>query len=374
MAEESVDRCYHSIALLLPDGRVLSAGGGEYAPNNPDAPNQPNPPGDSHKDAQLFSPPYLFKGPRPTIATAPTEISYGKSFEITVGEGDTVAKVSWIRLGSVTHSCNQNQLLNFLEFRQEASKVIIQAPASPNAAPPGHYMLFVLNEQGVPSIANITRISAHAGAQTRNAVAGLRKPAAAPITADLVELDMKIAKHQDRPPVVVGITPSCPYGIGACWAGAFSALQQLSDVEIVRPLPDTADSIAFVYLRQDTLPNLDAWRDQFASVANGSYVLRGIEMTLSGTVTEHLARLALGGTATRPELVLAPLQAADKVQWDFARRTSKPMSDEEVNAFARLSATLAANPAGTTVRVTGPLKKDGADFFLEVREFGVAPA
>lgn len=155
MAEESVDRCYHSVALLLPDGRVLSAGGGEYAPNNPDAPNQPNPAGDSRKDAQLFSPPYLFKGPRPTIAAAPTEITYAKSFEITVGAGDSIAKVSWIRLSSVTHSCNQNQLLNFLGFRQEASKVIIQAPANPNVAPPGHYMLFVLNEQGVPSVGHI---------------------------------------------------------------------------------------------------------------------------------------------------------------------------------------------------------------------------
>jgi galactose oxidase len=374
MAEESVDRCYHSVALLLPDGRVLSAGGGEYAPNNPDAPNQPNPAGDSHKDAQLFSPPYLFKGPRPTIAAAPTEITYAKSFEITVGAGDSIAKVSWIRLSSVTHSCNQNQLLNFLGFRQEASKVIIQAPASPNVAPPGHYMLFVLNEQGVPSVGHIARISAQAAAQTQDAVSALRKPAAAPIPADLVALDTKIAEEQGRPPVVVGITPSCPYGIGACWGGAFAALRQLSDVDIVRPLPDTADSIAFVYLRQDTLPDLDAWRDQFAKVANGTYVMRGLEMTISGTVTEHLARLALGGTPTRPELVLAPLQAADKVQWDFATRTSKPMSDDEVSAFARLSAALAANPAGATVQVTGPLKKSGADFFLEVREYEVNPA
>jgi galactose oxidase len=66
MADEATDRCYHSTAVLLPDGRVLSAGGGEYAPNNPALPpNQSNPSGDSHKDAQLYSPPYLMKGPRP---------------------------------------------------------------------------------------------------------------------------------------------------------------------------------------------------------------------------------------------------------------------------------------------------------------------
>ncbi len=92
MASEDVDRCYHSTALLLPDGRVLSAGGGEYAPGNPALPNQPNPPGDSHKDAQLFTPPYLLKGPRPAIAAAPVEISYGQSFVVSVGAADVIAK------------------------------------------------------------------------------------------------------------------------------------------------------------------------------------------------------------------------------------------------------------------------------------------
>ncbi len=59
MARASVDRCYHSVAVLLPDATVLSAGGGEYRPNNNlDRENNPN---DSHKNAQIFSPPYLFR-------------------------------------------------------------------------------------------------------------------------------------------------------------------------------------------------------------------------------------------------------------------------------------------------------------------------
>ena len=58
MASEDVDRCYHSTAILLPDATVLSAGGGEYAPRNDGVQNDPK---DTHKDAQIFKPPYLFR-------------------------------------------------------------------------------------------------------------------------------------------------------------------------------------------------------------------------------------------------------------------------------------------------------------------------
>ena len=280
------ERCYHSIALLLPDGRVFSAGGGEYAPGNPALPNQPNPPADSHIDAQLFSPPYLMKGPRPQILVAPTEINYGQSFDVTVGPTDVIAKVSWIRLGSVTHSNNQNQLLNFLTFTQVAGKLTIQAPRNANVAPPGHYMLFVLNGQGVPSIGHIARISAQLAALlVHNAAFALLKASPAPgQVVDMVTIDRQMAGNAGKPPVVIGVTPACPYGIGACWGGAFDALQHLSGIDKVRPIPNGTDSTAFVYLKDDTLPDLELWRQEFADVANGSYELRGIELTLEGTV------------------------------------------------------------------------------------------
>lgn len=83
MAEEVYDRCYHSIALLLPDGRILSAGGGEYDKDQVLK--------NSITKGQLFSPPYLFKGGRPTIQSNPKEIEYATDFPVTVSTDDSIA-------------------------------------------------------------------------------------------------------------------------------------------------------------------------------------------------------------------------------------------------------------------------------------------
>ena len=159
LAEEAVDRCYHATSVLLPDGRVFSAGGGEYAPQN----NVTNPPKDTHSDAQFFSPPYLFRGPRPSFTGAPDSVSYGQVFQLRLSWAAEIAKVTWIRLGSVTHSFDQNQRLNTLGFTKDEEEIAVTAPANANICPPGHYMLFLVNDQGVPSIGHIARISARTG-------------------------------------------------------------------------------------------------------------------------------------------------------------------------------------------------------------------
>jgi hypothetical protein len=154
LAEEAVARCYHSTAVLLPDARVVSAGGGEYRPD----PNHENDPKDSHKDAQIFSPPYLFQGARPDTTAAPDEVKYAQAFEVKTSHPDQIARVSWIRLSSVTHSFNQNQRINFLKFTANSSKLTVTAPANANVCPPGHYMLFLLTKDKVPSVARTIRI------------------------------------------------------------------------------------------------------------------------------------------------------------------------------------------------------------------------
>lgn len=149
MASMQRRRLYHSTALLLPDGRVLSAGGG--FPPGPGEVNQPN--------YELYSPPYLFKGPRPTISAAPSEVSLNTNFFITTPEAASISKVTMIRLGSVTHAFNQNQRMTQLIFRQGSGGLHVQFPGGANLTPSGHYMLFLVNSNGVPSVASIVKIS-----------------------------------------------------------------------------------------------------------------------------------------------------------------------------------------------------------------------
>jgi galactose oxidase len=163
MAQAGVDRCYHSTAVLLPDATVLSAGGGEYSPKNDGNANLPE---DSHRDAQIFAPPYLFlpngtRAPRPVITHAPPDVKYGDQFPV-VTAPDQVGKVTWIRLSSVTHTFNTNQRINFLDYKTDPTAAVptikVTAPANANLCPPGHYLLFVLSKTGVPSTASIVRI------------------------------------------------------------------------------------------------------------------------------------------------------------------------------------------------------------------------
>ena len=141
-------RVYHSVALLLPDGRVLAGGGG-----------RPGPEGDvEQKNFEVYSPPYLFSGARPSITSAPQVVAHGRTFFLETPDAASITDVNWIRLPSVTHAFDQNQRLNRLSFFQTAGGLQVTAPASPRVAPPGHYMLFILTASGIPSVASIIQL------------------------------------------------------------------------------------------------------------------------------------------------------------------------------------------------------------------------
>jgi galactose oxidase len=370
LAAEEVDRCYHSTAILLPDATVLSAGGGEYRPDTTDT---PNPPADSHRDAQIFHPPYLFRGPRPDLTTAPEEVSYGQSFTVGTSHPEDIGLVSWIRLSSVTHSFNMDQRINFLRFQAAAVGLSVTAPNDADVCPPGHYMLFLLNQAKVPSIAKIVRIAAPAEPGRRAAIrAAAARTEAIPAEAQMrtAELDRKITSEARGTRAAVGLTSRCPYGLGACWGGAYEALQRLDGVQAVRPIANAEDSTADVYLHGDTLPDVDRWAAQITTVANGSYDFRGVEVSVKATVNAQNDELWLSGPLIDKPVLLAPLAQVEKVQFDRANGSAKLAKADELAAYQRLVTRYrAVGAADLPLRVTGPFRKAERGWVLYVRSF-----
>ncbi|HEU4952967.1 MAG TPA: galactose oxidase-like domain-containing protein, partial [Gemmatimonadales bacterium] len=152
LAPNTIDRGYHSVSLLLPDGTVLHGGSGDA-----------NVPGSSTKypaqrNHEIFHPPYLFRGARPVITDAPTDVTYNAPFQVSTPNAAQVTSVRWIHLGAVTHSFDQSARANTLAFTRQGDGVSVTAPSSANSAPPGHYLLFILNRNGVPSVGRIIRV------------------------------------------------------------------------------------------------------------------------------------------------------------------------------------------------------------------------
>jgi galactose oxidase len=366
LAAEDVDRCYHGTAVLLPDARVFSAGGGEFMVGN-----QPNDPRDSHRNGQIFHPPYLFQGERPVITSAPEEIEYGKTFTLEVS-GPDVGKVSWIRLPSVTHAFDENQRINFLQFSLDGDGLVIVAPERPEICPPGHYMLFVLSKTGVPSVARIMRIGLPIGPHSGVSPAPTE---ARPYTelkgkTRTEERDEVVKARSRGARVTVGLTAKCPYGLGACWGGAYEALKKLARVAAVRPIANAEDSTAEVYLHDQSLPDLDSWPEQLARSANASYDFRGVEVTIAGSLLKRDGILQLTGPSFDAPVELRSLEQGVKLQWDYHARKVKDLTSDERDAYRELETRYQDLGGGDgSIRVTGPLTKTDTGWILYVRKF-----
>jgi hypothetical protein len=217
-----------------------------------------------------------------------------------------------------------------------------------------------LSPQGVPSIGKIVQVTGAPAPLARTAVA----------LADPKVKDEAIAARATRPPVVIGLSSTCPYGLAACWGGAHAGLKLLSGVAAVRPLADARASVAFVYLDHEGLPDVGSWPQQFARSANGSYVWRGVEVTVTGAVQQEGGAAWLAPTAVRPRVQLLPLVPADKVQIDQENGVPRPLPASEAEAYAGLLAAAKGGADGASSwSVTGPLKQTTDGFELEVRAF-----
>ena len=151
-------RVYHSNTLLLPDATVLALGGNPqrkvYEPH-----------------MEIYSPPYLFNSngtpaKRPVITqVSPGSIAYGAAFQVHTPDAAKIKSVVLVRAGAVTHAFDMEQRLVGLTFTANGGVLHAKAPANGNLAPPGYYLLFVLNEQGVPSVARFVHLGKTGGGE-----------------------------------------------------------------------------------------------------------------------------------------------------------------------------------------------------------------
>ncbi len=152
MAPETIPRTYHSVAILLPDGRVFSGGGGLCGGGCTT----------NHPDGQIYSPPYLFNPDgtartRPIITNAPTATVTGST--ITVTTNSATPTFALIRMSAVTHGVNNDQRrIPLTPTTVNGTTYTLQLPSDKGILLPGNYMLFALDANGTPSVAKIMNI------------------------------------------------------------------------------------------------------------------------------------------------------------------------------------------------------------------------
>ena len=158
LASASRIRQYHSTAVLLPDGRVMTGGGGICGTCMTV--------GYLEKNIEYFTPPYLYANDgsgelatRPVITTAPASVGVNSGFTVTSPEATSIKKVALVGLGDATHGVDQGQRYIPLKFSASGTTLTVTGPPNGGVAPPGYYMLFLIDDAGVPSVAEMVQVA-----------------------------------------------------------------------------------------------------------------------------------------------------------------------------------------------------------------------
>lgn len=245
-----VTRNYHSVALLMPNGRVWTAGSSIRA-------QQGDPSTVGEKRIEIYRPAYDGAVGRPQITAAPVEVAYRETFEVRTPQAATIRRVALIRAGSITHAFDSDMRYVAASFTHAGGdRLTVTAPPHGGVAPPGHYMLWVVDANGLPCTqASFVRIGAQGcfvvtdrstfSIHEVNALLAAGAPAVFP-RALYVVMDGFLPHELGSPMVAptLGFTFDSPSG--AAVSGMSAALRRVLLEDPAAP-PDTAQRATFMY-------------------------------------------------------------------------------------------------------------------------------
>lgn len=309
-------RQYHAVTLLLPDGRILSAGSGMpkmYEAYGPQI--------WADHTMEIFEPPYLFDAngnyaSRPTISWSPEGMGYGQDFSVVLGSTETISKLHLIKLSSQTHGVEMSARLVPLNFTQSANYLDVKGISDSTVAPAGHYMMIAVNDKGVPSVAKIVKIDNYLSVNVVSAATG----------AALAQKDSALVNGS-----AVGTAAMTLNAMGQAWQmqhaewtqGAYRLVSRLTGMALDFGIRTSRENFPLLS-QQKPSPNPGLAQSQLFKVGP-SGVVGEYKLETQGRALDSYFQSGLYGGATRDDIVSFPYDGRNNQRWKIYP-TSAPVS------------------------------------------------